>query len=100
MPLYVFLSFILAIAGGSLIYLGARNQVLIPANTLRWELRLAGIAALIISLVIMLQWFGPAAAIFTWVTAAMLAWSIVPFVAVWRPRNIDGKEGRKKDGRQ
>jgi len=84
MPAYVVLSFILAAAGASLVYAGSRNQVLIPArNRSHKILLLAGIAALIISLVLMLQWFGPAAAVFIWLTVAMLIWSTVPFAAVW-----------------
>lgn len=83
MPLFIFLSFILAAVGASLIYAGSRNQVLIPASTMQRKLLFTGIAVLIISLVIMLQWFGPAAAIFIWLTVAMLMWSIVPIAAVW-----------------
>lgn len=92
MPLFILLSFILAAAGASLVYAGSRNQVLIPAHSAHNGLRLAGFIALIISLVIMLQWFGPAAAAFIWLTVAMLIWSIVPFAAVWWRNKRDSSQ--------
>lgn len=42
---------------------------------------------LAVALVLMVGWFGPATAVFAWMTFAMLIWSIAPLVAAWLRRS-------------
>jgi len=44
---------------------------------------MAGALLLLIALVLLLTMQGPATAVFTWVTGAMLVWGIVPAVVRW-----------------
>ncbi len=74
----------LAIIGGALcLYVSARHQVLVigRANARPW--RLIGAASLALGLVLLLTVQGPATAVFTWATGAMLMWSVVPVIARW-----------------
>jgi hypothetical protein len=82
MPTAIVLALLLATAGAGMIYAGARHQLLVaaPRPVLRW----AGGAALLLALVVMIGWFGPATAVFAWATLAMLVWSVLPLAAAWR----------------
>lgn len=81
-------SIALALAGAFLAYAGAPNQRLTVAGGARPALAWGGIAMLGLSLALMLRRFGPATAVFVWMTAAMLVWSAVPLAVAWwrRPR--------------
>lgn len=43
----------------------------------------AGAGGLVIGLVLLLNWAGPATAVFIVLTVAILVWSTVPLVAAW-----------------
>lgn len=82
MPPWILAVLLLTVAGATLVYAGAQHQKLLasPRPALRWR----GWLALILALVPMVGWFGPATAVFTWATLLMLVWSVVPLVAAWR----------------
>lgn len=83
---------ILAITGGvfsilasTLLYLASPNQrwgsLPVSPRFAGW----AGLALLGAAIVMLLQWAGPATAIFIVMTLAMTVWSVVPImVALWR----------------
>lgn len=79
---------VLALAGAFLAYAGGANQRLTVTGGARPALAWAGIAALAASLVLMLCRYGPATAVFVWMTAASLMWSLLPLAVAWwrRPR--------------
>lgn len=78
------LATIAAFAGAILLYLAAPNQRVTPRTTARKDLLLAGLIAEIVALVAFLVVAGPATAVFIWLTLAMLAWSTLPMLTVWR----------------
>jgi hypothetical protein len=71
------------LAGALCIYVASPHQALVrrpvDARAVRW----AGIVLLVAALALLLALQGPATAVFTWATGAMLVWSIVPVVARW-----------------
>ena len=88
MPLWVIAALLLGAIGAFLLYAGARNQRLTIAGGRHPALLKAGALLLVLSLALLWQWFGPATAVFTWMTVAMLVWSVAPLTIVWwrRPR--------------
>lgn len=75
----------LALLGGALcLYLAAPHQALLTGvvRAPRW-LRAGGGTLLAAALVLLLTVQGPATAVFTWATGAMLVWSVVPVVIRW-----------------
>ena len=82
----------IAIAGGvvtlvsaTLLYLASPNQPALGSAGRARTLRLAGSAGMVLGLVLILQWAGPATSVFIALTLAMLIWTIVPLAAaVWR----------------
>lgn len=91
-PLWIVASLLLTLAGSTLLYAGARNQRLIAAGEARPALRWSGAAMLLCSLSLMLGWFGPATAVFVWMTLAMLVWTLLPLAAAWWRRPREGVE--------
>lgn len=73
-----------ATIGGALcLYTGTRHQALLrPAVPVR-RCRIVGTSFLLIALALLLTVQGPATAVFTWATGAMLVWSIVPVAIGW-----------------
>ncbi|MFT3976880.1 MAG: hypothetical protein QM688_07180 [Sphingomonas bacterium] len=92
MPLSIAASLLLTVAGSALLYAGARNQRLIVAGEGRPVLRWSGAAMLLCSLLLMLGWFGPATAVFVWMTLAMFVWTLLPLGAAWWRRPREGAE--------
>ena len=88
MPLSIVIAILLALGGAFLLYAGAKNQRLTITGGKRPLLLQGGGAALLLSLILMWRWFGPATAVFTWMTLAMLVWSVLPLTVAWwrRPR--------------
>lgn len=87
MPPSIHLALALAVLGAFLLYAGSPNQRL-SARGRRPLLLALGAAGLLMALPLLLGWFGPATAVFVWMTVAMLVWSIVPLGVAWwrRPR--------------
>lgn len=83
------LAMVLATIGALLAYAGSTHQRLIP--TQRPAFRWIGWALLAIALILLLSSFGTPAAIFTWITFAMLIWSVVPLVVAWRKWRKQGE---------
>jgi hypothetical protein len=75
----------LVLLGGALCaYLAAPHQALLPGVVRpRRLLRTGGGALLVLALILLLTIQGPATAIFTWATGAMLVWSIAPVAIRW-----------------
>lgn len=74
----------LATVGGALsLYAGMPHQALVRHDIYRRPCRMAGALLLPIALVLLLTIEGPATAVFTWATGAMLMWSIVPAIVRW-----------------
>jgi hypothetical protein len=73
----------LAILGAILLYLASDNQRLLRRHAPRRVFAIAGFAAEVTSLVTLFQVFGPATAVFVWITITMTIWSIVPLMSVW-----------------
>lgn len=72
------------IAGSVAYYLSSPHQALLAGHVRRprrW--RWAGMALLGVALILLLTLMGPATAVLTWATGAMLVWSIVPVLARW-----------------
>ncbi|RSU45302.1 hypothetical protein BRX43_19365 [Sphingomonas sp. S-NIH.Pt15_0812] len=65
------------------VYAGTPHQALVRHGAGSRPHRMAGALLLLIALVLLLTMQGPATAVFTWVTGAMLVWSIVPAVVRW-----------------
>lgn len=88
MPPPIAAALLLTMAGAFLFYAGSRNQRLFAASRAGGPMRLAGGAALLAALAILWTWFGPATAVFAWMTLAMLVWSVLPLAVAWwrRPR--------------
>ncbi len=76
------------VAGALALYAASPQQRLtdraLPRRALAW----GGFAALALGLAALLQWAGPATAVFILFTLAPLVWTVVPPVAAWwrRPR--------------
>ncbi|WP_343525484.1 hypothetical protein [Sphingomonas sp.] len=74
----------LATIGGALcLYASAPHQVLVRHDVAGPLCRVVGALLLLTALVLLLTVQGPATAVFTWATGAMLVWSIVPAVVRW-----------------
>jgi len=76
------LSALLMLGGAVLLYLASPNQRL-AARPFPRAAGWAGAVALIAALVPLLGSFGPATAVFVWMTGAMLVWSVLPLAAAW-----------------
>ena len=72
----------LIFAGATLLYLAAPTQKLAPRRLGRRYI-LAGWLVLVLAFSPLLAATGPATAVFTWITGAMLAWSLVPLAVAW-----------------
>lgn len=73
----------IVVAGAVLLYLASPNQQLTrKATASRW-VRWMGLTGLGAGLAILLQWAGPATAVFILLTAVMLVWTLVPIGAAW-----------------
>jgi hypothetical protein len=83
MPSYIILAIALALGGAFACYAGGHHQRLTNSGSGRPSWRVGGAAMLAVALVLMVGWFGPATAVFAWMTFAMLIWSIAPLVAAW-----------------
>lgn len=77
---------ILAVAGASLLYLASPNQRAIARALPGKSLAAGGGVLLVGGLALLLQWAGPATAVFIWLTLAMLVWSVAPPLAAWLRR--------------
>ncbi|SEJ86056.1 hypothetical protein SAMN05428950_1048 [Sphingomonas sp. OV641] len=72
------------IAGATALYVAAPHQALLAGHVVRRRVWAWGGAALLaLALVLLLCVQGPATAVFTWATGAMLVWSVVPVAARW-----------------
>ncbi|WP_250458663.1 hypothetical protein [Microbulbifer litoralis] len=85
--------------GALALYLASPNQRLLSRPLPRRPLAAAGGAMLAVSLYLLLQYSGAAAAVFILVTGAMLVWTVLPMaIAYWRhgrnPANAGNKAGR------
>lgn len=73
-----------ATVGGALsFYVGTPHQALVRHGAGSRPYRMTGSLLLLIALVLLLTMQGPATAVFTWATGAMLVWSIVPAIVRW-----------------
>lgn len=73
-----------AIIGGAMgLYAGTRHQALIRPGVAARPCRIVGTLLLLIALALLVTVQGSATAVFTWATAAMLVWSIVPVAIGW-----------------
>ncbi len=72
------------LAGALCLYLAAPHQALLMGvvRVRRW-LRATGGVLLTVALLLLLTMQGPATAVFTWATGAMLVWSVVPVAIRW-----------------
>ncbi len=77
---------IVTIAAALALYAASPQQRLtaraLPRHLLGW----GGLAALLLGLVALLQWAGPATAVFIVLTLAPLVWTVVPPLAAWLRR--------------
>ena len=73
---------LLVCAGTILLYMAAPTQKL-AAKPLPRPCLVGGWLALLLALAPLLAIMGPATAVFTWMTGAMLVWSVVPVAARW-----------------
>jgi hypothetical protein len=83
-PLIASLGGAAALAGAVLLYLASPNQRAATWRGARPRLALAGAAAELAALACFLLVAGPATAVFIWLTAAMLFWSVGPLLTAWR----------------
>ncbi|PCG08579.1 hypothetical protein COA17_12980 [Sphingomonas ginsenosidimutans] len=73
-----------AIVGGAMcLYAGTRHQALIRPGVAARPCRIVGTLLLLLALALLLTVHGPATAVFTWATIAMLVWSIAPVAIGW-----------------
>ena len=73
-----------AIVGGAMgLYAGTRHQALIRPGVAARRCRIVGTLLLLLALALLLTVQGPATAVFTWATIAMLVWSIAPVAIAW-----------------
>ncbi|MFC0205827.1 hypothetical protein [Novosphingobium soli] len=73
----------LVAAGALALYLAAPHQVLVAPGGPRRSFGWAGVALLVLGLVALLNWAGPATAVFIAFTFASLVWTLVPLLAAW-----------------
>ncbi|MGK2286511.1 hypothetical protein [Pedomonas sp. V897] len=75
-----------------LLYAASPNQKLTRVR--RWVSGLAylGVAAFAQGLVLLLQWAGPATAVFIALTLAMLVWTVVPLGIAWLRSSTEAGE--------
>lgn len=66
-----------------LLYAASPNQQLTRARRRGAGLACLGVAVFALGLVLLLQWAGPATAVFIALTLAMLVWSILPVGIAW-----------------
>lgn len=71
------------VAGALCLYGAAPHQALIAGPVPRRMLRGAGGVLLAVALALLLTLQGPATAVFTWATGAMLVWSVAPVAIRW-----------------
>jgi uncharacterized membrane protein len=76
----------LVLAGAAALYLASPNQRLVFSPLPRRRIGWSGAVAIGAGLALLLQWAGPATAVFTAATLAMLVWSVVPPIAAWARR--------------
>ena len=73
----------IVIAGSLALYLASPQQLLVkrtlPAPILGWT----GLVLVFAGLGLLLQWAGPATAVFVAFTLAMLIWTVVPLLPAW-----------------
>ena len=73
---------LLVCAGTILVYMAAPTQKL-AAKPLPRPCLVGGWLALLLALAPLLAIMGPATAVFTWMTGAMLVWSFAPLAVAW-----------------
>ncbi len=81
------LSALMGVLGASLLYLASPQQQWRAAGPwpTRWRW-LPGGACLVLSLALLLPLMGSGAAVFAWLTLAMLVGTAAPFLGAWRAR--------------
>lgn len=82
MTLLVVLGVALVLLGAFLAYLGSPNQ-LVRAQPIPGRWAWMGVGAILLGLVLLLQWAGPATTVFMVLTLVMLVWTLVPLTAAW-----------------
>lgn len=83
MSAWAILGVVLSASGAALLYAGAPHQQVTRSGR-RPMLLIGGGAALLVSLPALLAFFGPATAVFVWLTMTMLVWSVLPLAVAWR----------------
>lgn len=83
-PLLLLLAALLGFGGAMLIYLGAPNQALLARRLAFRPAMLAGMAALLLSLGVLLSIMGAATAVFALFVLLMSVWTLAPFAALLR----------------
>lgn len=73
---------LLTALGAALLYAGAPHQQVTRTGR-RPAWLICGAAALLAGLPALLVFFGPATAVFVWLTMAMLVWSVLPLAVAW-----------------
>lgn len=77
------LAALVLLTGAACFYLAAPHQIVLKPPVNIRALRIAGGAALVASLVLLLTQMGSATAVFTWTVGLMLLWSVPPIVIRW-----------------
>lgn len=74
---------IIVLACALLLYLASPNRKILGSGNLRRGRLSAGLAGLVLGLVLILQWAGTATSVFIVLTLAMLVLTIVPLAVAW-----------------
>jgi hypothetical protein len=81
--LVAWLAALALLIGAGCLYLASPHQAVSTSPVNGRALRLAGTAALLAALVLLLSRMGPATAVFTWTVGLMLLWSLPPIGLRW-----------------
>ncbi len=81
--LLAWLGLIATFLGATALYAATPHQKLLAAQTRPRAWAWAGTLAWIAGLVLLLNWAGPATAVFMALTSAMLCWSTLPLLFAW-----------------
>jgi hypothetical protein len=79
------LSFLLTLAGCSLLYLSHRHQGWLRQPLAAVPARIAGAAGLLLALLCAALSFSPLTAFFAWLVMQMLIFGLLPFLSLLRP---------------
>lgn len=69
--------------GALLLYLASEHQQLWPGHGAHRGLAITGAVGMLLGLIMITQWSGPATSVFITMTLAILVWTVLPLAVAW-----------------